>query len=59
MMKNNFRKEFQRSIIDGLTADEDTRRADLAAYWQNWVFNGIFTFGIVDLSKTLKYLPIV
>jgi RsiW-degrading membrane proteinase PrsW (M82 family) len=57
--RSEFLKEFQRSCIGGLTAGEITRRAELAASWQNWVFNGVFTFGMAGLlEETLKYLPI-
>ena len=58
-MKDYYWSEFQRSTIDGLTADELTRRAELAFSWQNWVFGTIFTYlaaGLVE--ETLKYLPI-
>ena len=58
-VRNEFIKEFQRSSINGLTAGEIARRAELAASWQNWVFNGVFTFGMAGLlEETLKYLPI-
>lgn len=59
-MRKDFWNEFQRSTIDGLTAEALTRRAELAASWQNWVFNSAFTYitaGLVE--ETLKYLPIV
>jgi RsiW-degrading membrane proteinase PrsW (M82 family) len=57
--RNAFWNELWRGTVDGLTADELARRAQLAATWQNWVFNAIFTFlaaGLVE--ETLKYLPI-
>ena len=58
-MNDEFWTEFQRSTINGLTTDEFTRRADLAASWQNWVFNSILTFLAAALvEETLKYLPI-
>ncbi|MCJ1478902.1 hypothetical protein MMC13_007586 [Lambiella insularis] len=54
-----FLTEIQRSTLNGLTADELTRRAALAASWQNWVFNGALSFGMAALvEETLKYLPI-
>lgn len=57
--KEEFWTEFQRSTIDGLTANELTRRAELAASWQNWVFNSVLTFLAAALvEETLKYLPI-
>lgn len=57
--KVEFWTEFQRSTIDGLTASELTRRAELAASWQNWVFNSVLTFLAAALvEETLKYLPI-
>ena len=55
----DFWNEFRRSTIDGLTADELTRRAELAVSWQNWVFNSVFTFFAAGFSEEiLKYLPI-
>ena len=58
-MKGDFWKEFGRSTINGLTADELAYRAELAASWQNWVFNGRFAFIMAGLAEeTLKYLPI-
>ena len=58
-MRKNFWSEFQRTTIVGLTAEELTRRSELAFSWQNWVFNGVFTFiGAGFLEETLKYLPI-
>lgn len=57
--RSDFLKELQRSTIDGLTADDLARRVQLAASWQNWVFNSAFTFGMAGLiEETLKYLPI-
>ena len=57
--RKDFLNEIQRSTIDGLTTDGFTRRAELAASWQNWVFNGVFAFGMAGLvEETLKYLPI-
>jgi PrsW family intramembrane metalloprotease len=57
--RRDFFNEFQRSTIDGLSADELTRRAELAVSWQNWVFNSLLTFGMAGLvEETLKYLPI-
>jgi hypothetical protein len=57
--RRDFLNELQRSTIDGLTADELTRRAELAVSWQNWVFNSAFTFGMAGLvEETLKYLSI-
>ncbi|KAF4623989.1 hypothetical protein G7Y89_g14187 [Cudoniella acicularis] len=45
--------------VDGMTANELRRRAELAASWQNWVFNGVFMFVTVGLAEeTLKHLPI-
>jgi hypothetical protein len=59
-MSKDFWNEFQRSTIDGLTGDELTRRAELAASWQNWVFNGVLTFVAAGLvEETLKYLAII
>jgi RsiW-degrading membrane proteinase PrsW (M82 family) len=59
-MREAFWSEFQRSTIDGLTADQLTRRAGLAATWQNWAFNATLTFVAAGLiEETLKYLPIV
>lgn len=56
----DFWNEFLRTSIDGLTADELKHRAELAATWQNWVFNGALTFVAAGLvEETLKYLPIV
>ena len=58
-MRETFWTEFARGTIDGLTADELTRRAQLASSWQNWVFNGVLTFVVAGLGEeTLKYLPI-
>ncbi|KAI9752644.1 MAG: hypothetical protein M4579_005538 [Chaenotheca gracillima] len=51
--------EFQRSTIEGISAEDITRRATLAASWQNWVFNGVLCYlvsGVVE--ETLKYLPV-
>ena len=57
--RRDFLNEFMRSTIDGLTADELTRRAELAVSWQNWAFNSLFAFGMAGLvEETLKYLPI-
>jgi RsiW-degrading membrane proteinase PrsW (M82 family) len=58
--RTNFFNELQLGTIADLTVDELTRRATLAASWQNWIFNGIFTFiaaGLVE--EALKCLPIV
>jgi hypothetical protein len=55
-----FFKELQRGTTARLTIDEIMSRAALAATWQNWVFNAIFTFiaaGLVE--EALKFLPIV
>ncbi|PGH11156.1 hypothetical protein AJ80_07258 [Polytolypa hystricis UAMH7299] len=58
-MRTDFLTELCRGSIDGLTADELARRAELAATWQNWVFSGVFTFVVTGLvEETLKYLPI-
>ncbi|MCJ1396340.1 hypothetical protein MMC18_009229 [Xylographa bjoerkii] len=58
-MRKSFWTEFQRSTIDGLTAAELTRRAKLAASWQNWAFNSVLTFVAAGLTEEiLKYLPI-
>ena len=58
-MREYYWSEFQRSSIDGLTAGELTRRAELAFSWQNWVFGTIFTYLVAGLvEETLKYLPI-
>lgn len=58
-MRDHYWTEFQRSSIDGLTADELARRAELAFSWQNWVFGTIFTYLVAGLvEETLKYLPI-
>lgn len=57
--KDEFWTEFQRSTIDGLTMDQLTRRAELAASWQNWVFNSVLTFlAAAFVEETLKYLSI-
>ncbi len=57
--KNDFWTEFQRSTTDGLTVDVLARRAELAASWQNWVFNSLLAFVVAGLGEeTLKYLPI-
>ena len=56
--RREFLKEFGRSTIDGLTADQLRRRAELAFSWQDWAFNGAFAFGMAGLvEETLKYLP--
>lgn len=56
--RSDFWNEFRRSTVQGLTADELTRRAALAGSWQNWVFNGVLTFVAAGfLEETLKYLP--
>jgi hypothetical protein len=58
-MKGDFWKEFSRSTINGLTAGELTYGAELAASWQNWIFNSGFAFIMAGLAEeTLKYLPI-
>ena len=57
--KDDFWTEFGRSNVEGLTVDEVTRRAALAASWQNWVFNSTLSFLVAGLvEETLKYLPI-
>ena len=59
LLGKEFWEEFARSTVTGLTADQLVRRAELAASWQNWVFNAVLTFvsaGLVE--ETLKYLPI-
>lgn len=57
--RTDFWNEFRRSSVQGLTADELTRRAALAGSWQNWVFNGVLTFVAAGfLEETLKCLPI-
>lgn len=58
-VEKDFWTEFLRSSIKGLTASEITRRAELGASWQNWVFNAVLTFVAAGLGEeTLKYLPI-
>ncbi|MCJ1375958.1 hypothetical protein MMC20_007196 [Loxospora ochrophaea] len=58
-LKKDFWNEFRRGTSDGLTANELTRRAQLASSWQNWVFNGVLTFVVAGfVEETLKYLPI-
>lgn len=58
-MREDFWNEFQRSTVVGLTPNEITRRAQLAASWQNWVFNTGLTFVAAGLGEEiLKYLPI-
>ena len=58
-MKDNFWTEFGRSSIHGLTTEELTYRAELAASWQNWVFNAVLSFLAASLGEeTLKYVPI-
>ena len=59
-MKDEFRAEFARSSIDGLSTDQLARRADLAASWQNLVYIVVLSFfgaGLVEGS--FKYLAIV
>jgi hypothetical protein len=54
-----FFNELQRGTIAGLTIDELSRRAPLAASSQNGIFNRILVFIAADLvEKTLKCLPI-
>ena len=58
-VRAEFWEEFTRTTIAGLTADQLARRNELAASWENWVFNATLTFvsaGLVE--ETLKYLPI-
>ncbi|RDL30768.1 Uncharacterized protein BP5553_10113 [Venustampulla echinocandica] len=59
-LRTEFWEEFARSTVAGLTADQLTRRAEIASSWQNWVFNALLTFvsaGLVE--ETVKYLPII
>lgn len=59
-MRKDFWTEFGRATVEGLTGDELKHRTGLAASWQNWVFNGVFTFvGAGFGEETLKYLLIV
>lgn len=58
-MSKDFCNKFQRSTVDGLTAEELWRRAELAGSWQNWIFNSALAYVIAGLAEeTLKYLPI-
>lgn len=43
--------ELQRGTIAGLTIDELSRRAALAASWQNWIFNSILRLSPLPWSK--------
>ncbi|KAF8851024.1 hypothetical protein BDZ45DRAFT_696256 [Acephala macrosclerotiorum] len=59
VLEDDFWTEFRRSTVDGLTADQLTRRAQLVSTWQNWAFNVVFFFVAAGLvEETLKYLPI-
>ena len=59
-IRDSFLKEAMRSSINGLTADELSRRAELAYSWKNLAFNALFSFGVAGVfEETLKYLPIL
>jgi hypothetical protein len=58
-MRKKFWTEFARNTINGLSADELSRRAELASSWQNWVFMAGFSFVAAGIcEEALKYLPI-
>ena len=59
-LKYEYRTEFARSSIDGLSTDQLARRADLAASGKNWVFVVVLSFfGVGLVEESLKYLFIV
>lgn len=54
-----FWQEFSRATVTGLTSKELAQRAQLAAGWQNWVFNGVLAFIMAGLfEEMLKFLPV-
>ena len=58
-LRDAFWTEFGRATIDGLTAEELTRRAELAMSWQNWFLISALTFPVAGLvEESLKYIPI-